>query len=165
MISDETETGGITVMYLSEKPNQPLSQLPRKPTLRRGQRFRGNSKTESDIFPRTDFLTQFPDLPDFPDELEDCELSRRGDAELPQSTRPQTPRQRRRTGTHVFCKHSFKDSCRCCTPLKPDGEGDYCQRCWEGRCSGPRPPGSKSVSQAEKQGNLVRRVSLVITGK
>lgn len=159
MISHKTETGCMVDMYLSEKLDQPPSQLPRRPTLRRGQRFRVDTRTESAIFPRTDSLTHFPDIPDFLNELEDC------DAELPQPTRPQTPRQRRRTGTHIFCKHSFKDSCRCCTPLKPDGEGDYCQRCWEGRCSGPRPPGSKSVSQEEKQGNLIRRVSLVITGK
>ncbi|KAM5355968.1 hypothetical protein ACJ41O_002614 [Fusarium nematophilum] len=52
------------------------------------------------------------------------------------------PPQPARTGTYLFCRHYLVDSCACITPLEPNEAGDYCQRCWEGRCSGPAPPGS-----------------------
>ncbi|KAF4458349.1 hypothetical protein FALBO_14922 [Fusarium albosuccineum] len=58
------------------------------------------------------------------------------------SNEPQFPPQPPRTGVYLFCRHFVTDECACITPLEPDETGDYCQRCWEGRCSGPRPPGS-----------------------
>ncbi|KAF5018404.1 hypothetical protein F66182_9611 [Fusarium sp. NRRL 66182] len=49
-----------------------------------------------------------------------------------------------RTGVYLFCRHYLIEECACITPLELSGDGDYCQRCWEGRCDGPRPPGSVS---------------------
>ncbi|SPJ83820.1 uncharacterized protein FTOL_10336 [Fusarium torulosum] len=58
------------------------------------------------------------------------------------SNEPEIPPQPARTGVYLFCRHYLIEECACITPLE-DGElGDYCQVCWEGRCSGPRPPGS-----------------------
>ncbi|KAM0564188.1 hypothetical protein ACHAPJ_000397 [Fusarium lateritium] len=58
------------------------------------------------------------------------------------STEPEIPPQPARTGVYLFCRHYLIEECACITPLETNGDGDYCQRCWEGRCNGPRPPGS-----------------------
>ncbi|KAM0341341.1 hypothetical protein ACHAPU_010084 [Fusarium lateritium] len=55
---------------------------------------------------------------------------------------PEIPPQTARTGVYLFCRHYLIEECACITPLEVDGLGDYCQKCWEGHCSGPRPPGS-----------------------
>lgn len=60
----------------------------------------------------------------------------------PSPSEPQFPPQPPRTGVYLFCRHRLNDDCACITPLEDDEPGDYCQRCWEGRCKGPRPPGS-----------------------
>lgn len=60
----------------------------------------------------------------------------------PAPSEPQFPPQPPRTGVYLFCRHRLNDDCACITPLEDNEPGDYCQRCWEGRCKGPRPPGS-----------------------
>ncbi|KAI8718981.1 hypothetical protein NCS52_00678400 [Fusarium sp. LHS14.1] len=60
----------------------------------------------------------------------------------PATSEPQFPPQPPRTGVYLFCRHRLNDDCACITPLEDNEPGDYCQRCWEGRCEGPRPPGS-----------------------
>ncbi|RSL48212.1 hypothetical protein CEP54_013045 [Fusarium duplospermum] len=60
----------------------------------------------------------------------------------PASSEPQVPPQPARTGVYLFCRHRLNDDCACITPLEDNEPGDYCQKCWEGRCKGPRPPGS-----------------------
>ncbi|KAM0437792.1 hypothetical protein ACHAPT_002157 [Fusarium lateritium] len=60
----------------------------------------------------------------------------------PASSEPQIPPQPPRTGVYLFCRHRNDGNCTCITPLEDNEPGDYCQRCWEGRCDGERPPGS-----------------------
>jgi hypothetical protein len=59
-----------------------------------------------------------------------------------ESNKDEIPPQPPRTGVYLFCRHYLIEECACVTALEEGGEGDYCQRCWEGRCNGPRPPGS-----------------------
>ncbi|KAL6919819.1 hypothetical protein ACHAPO_009436 [Fusarium lateritium] len=59
-----------------------------------------------------------------------------------ESNKDQAPPQPPRTGTYLFCRHYLIEECACVTALEEDGVGDYCQKCWEGRCNGPRPPRS-----------------------
>jgi hypothetical protein len=59
-----------------------------------------------------------------------------------ESKEDEVPPQPPRTGVYLFCRHYLIEECACITPLEAGGPGDYCQRCWEGRCDGPRPPGS-----------------------
>ncbi|SCO79734.1 uncharacterized protein FRV6_03947 [Fusarium oxysporum] len=59
-----------------------------------------------------------------------------------ESKEDEVPPQPPRTGVYLFCRHYLIEECACITPLEDGGPGDYCQRCWEGRCDGPRPPGS-----------------------
>ena len=59
-----------------------------------------------------------------------------------ESKEDEVPPQPPRTGVYLFCRHYLIEECACITPLKDSGPGDYCQRCWEGRCDGPRPLGS-----------------------
>jgi hypothetical protein len=54
----------------------------------------------------------------------------------------QVPPQPPRTGVYLFCRHYLIEECGCVTALEDGGVGDYCQKCWEGHCDGPRPPGS-----------------------
>ncbi|KAM0216866.1 hypothetical protein ACHAQI_002522 [Fusarium lateritium] len=58
------------------------------------------------------------------------------------SNEAEIPPQPARTGVYLFCRHYLIEECACITPLEDGGLGDYCQECWEGRCNGPRPPGS-----------------------
>ncbi|KAH6961219.1 hypothetical protein DER45DRAFT_612144 [Fusarium avenaceum] len=60
------------------------------------------------------------------------------------SNEPEILPQPARTGVYLFCRHYLIEECACITPLEDGGLGDYCQLCWEGRCNGPRPPGSVS---------------------
>lgn len=59
-----------------------------------------------------------------------------------ESNKDEVPPQPPRTGTYLFCRHYLIEECACVTALEDGGAGDYCQKCWEGRCNGPRPPGS-----------------------
>lgn len=59
-----------------------------------------------------------------------------------ESNKDEIPPQPPRSGVYLFCRHYLIEECACVTALEQGGEGDYCQRCWEGRCNGPRPPGS-----------------------
>lgn len=47
-------------------------------------------------------------------------------------------RREERSGGHVYCKHTLDERCRCRTILTLD-QGDYCGRCWAGRCPAPVP--------------------------
>ncbi|KAM0354054.1 hypothetical protein HYE67_008963 [Fusarium culmorum] len=111
-------------------------------------------------------LVSFPRLPDSdPSSLEDeqenteshqhismSETSKRSFSEqlvsgvrnllTSESNKDQVPPQPPRTGAYLFCRHYLIEECACITPLEDDGVGDYCQKCWEGRCDGPRPPQS-----------------------
>ncbi|GKT98362.1 unnamed protein product [Fusarium langsethiae] len=111
-------------------------------------------------------LVSFPRLPDSdPPSLEDehentgsqrhisiSETSKRSFSEqlvsgvrslwTSESNKDQVAPQPPRTGTYLFCRHYLIEECACITALEDDGVGDYCQKCWEGRCDGPRPPHS-----------------------
>lgn len=47
-------------------------------------------------------------------------------------------RKEKRSGGHVYCKHTWDEKCKCKTILTLS-EGDYCTKCWEGRCVGEVP--------------------------
>ncbi|KAH7171083.1 hypothetical protein EDB81DRAFT_777596 [Dactylonectria macrodidyma] len=156
MITYANSESHTMTMSLSEELDGPHSQPACRLTHRRRRRSRRDSRTKIDSSPSDDSLTRFPE---FIEQAADgtkqqphsrgqdgCLLSGRCEKKSESPTKPRFPKQRPRTGSHLFCKHSFVDDCRCHTPLRPHDEGDYCQRCWENGCLGPRPLGSEPTS-------------------
>jgi hypothetical protein len=50
-----------------------------------------------------------------------------------------TERKVRRSGAHVYCKHTWDGGCRCQIILTLN-QGDYCATCWAGLCLGQEVP-------------------------